>query len=44
MSSSTIADFEILEQLGKGSFGVVYKVRRKGKEQKTATLKMAAAA
>ncbi len=28
MSSSTLADFEILEQLGKGSYGTVYRVRR----------------
>jgi hypothetical protein len=33
MSSSTLADFELLEQLGKGSFGVVFKVRRKGEHR-----------
>ena len=27
--SSSLSDFEILSQLGKGSFGFVYKVRRK---------------
>ena len=28
-SQSSLSDFEILSQLGKGSFGFVYKVRRK---------------
>ena len=29
ISPSTHKDFEILKQIGKGSFGTVYKVRRK---------------
>jgi len=32
MSSSTLADFELLGQLGKGSYGTVFKVRRKGEQ------------
>ena len=28
-SKSTMADFEIISELGKGSFGYVYKVRRR---------------
>lgn len=32
MSSSTLADFEVLQQLGKGSYGTVFKVRRKGEQ------------
>lgn len=30
MSSSKLKDFETLQEIGKGSYGVVHKVRRKG--------------
>lgn len=32
---STLGDFELLSELGKGAFGTVYKVRRKGRHTRT---------
>ena len=31
MNGSKLADFEMQSKLGQGSFGVVYRVKRKGK-------------
>ena len=33
MSMSSMKDFKVLKQVGKGSYGVVYKVRRKSDNQ-----------